>query len=67
MNSALLFEWDAAKSSRNRAERGFDFHHACRIFGGPVIEEEDRRRDYGERRIVATGKIRTEAFVVVFV
>jgi uncharacterized protein len=66
MDDAPLFEWDEAKSSRNRAERGFDFAYACRIFAGPVVEEEDRRRDYGERRIVATGKIGTQAFVVVF-
>jgi hypothetical protein len=32
-----------------------------------VIEEEDRRRDYGERRIIATGEIGPQAFVVVFV
>jgi uncharacterized DUF497 family protein len=66
MDDALLFEWDEAKSSRNRAERGFGFDYACRIFAEPVIEEEDRRRDYGERRIVATGKIGPEVFVVVF-
>lgn len=66
MSEALLFEWDEAKSSRNRTERGFNFEYACRIFAGPVIEEEDRRRDYGEQRIVATGKIGTETFVVVF-
>jgi uncharacterized DUF497 family protein len=66
MNDALLFEWDEAKSSRNRADRGFDFDYACRIFAGPVIEEEDRRLDYRERRIVATGKVGTETFVVVY-
>jgi hypothetical protein len=67
MRDALLFEWNEAKSSRNRVERGFDFDYACRIFAGPVIEEEDRRRNYGERRIIATGKIGAQAFVVVFV
>jgi uncharacterized DUF497 family protein len=66
MNDALLFEWDASRSSRNRTERGFDFDYACRIFAGPVIEEEDRRLDYRERRMVATGKVGTETFVVVY-
>jgi uncharacterized protein len=66
MSDAPLFEWDEAKSSRNHAERGFDFDYACRIFAGPVIEEEDRRFDYRERRIVATGKVGTETFVVVY-
>jgi uncharacterized DUF497 family protein len=41
MSDALLFEWDEAKSPRNRTERGFNFEYACRIFAGPVIEEED--------------------------
>ena len=66
MSDAPLFEWDEAQSSRNHAERGFDFDYACRIFAGPVIEEEDRRFDYRERRIVATGKVGTETFVVVY-
>ena len=66
MSDAPLFEWDEAQSSRNHAERGFDFDYACRIFAGPVIEEEDRRLDYRERRIVATGKVGTETFVVVY-
>ncbi|HVA81872.1 MAG TPA: BrnT family toxin [Candidatus Binataceae bacterium] len=66
MGDAPLFAWDEAKSSRNRAERGFGFDYACRIFAGPVIEEEHRRRDYGERRIVAMGKVGTQTFAVVF-
>jgi uncharacterized protein len=61
-----LFEWDEAKSERNRKERGFGFDYACRIFESPVIEEEDRRRDYGERRIVATGQVEGDIFVLVF-
>jgi uncharacterized protein len=60
------FEWDEAKSRRNLRERGFDFEFATRIFDGPRIEEEDLRRDYGERRIAATGKIEDVIFVVVY-
>jgi len=60
------FEWDERKSQRNLRERGFDFEFATRIFDGPLIEEEDRRRDYRERRLVATGEIEGGIFVVVY-
>jgi uncharacterized protein len=67
MDHSLLFEWDEAKSNRNRAERGFDFEYACQIFVRQVLEEkDDRRRNYGESRIIATGEIGTETFVVVY-
>jgi uncharacterized DUF497 family protein len=66
MDHSLLFEWDEAKSNRNRADRGFDFEYACQIFVRPVLEEDDRRRNYGESRIIATGEIGTETFVVVY-
>lgn len=51
----MRFEWDAAKSDANLRDRGFDFEFASLIFDGPTLEREDRRRDYGERRVVATG------------
>jgi len=51
----VRFEWDAAKSDANLRDRGFDFEFASLIFDGPTLEREDRRRDYGERRVVATG------------
>jgi uncharacterized protein len=60
------FEWDEAKSLENLRERGFDFEFATRIFDAPRIEEEDSRKNYGERRIVATGKIEDVIFVVVY-
>lgn len=47
-------------------ERGFDFEFATRVFDGPLVQGADRRRDYRERRIVATGKIETGIFVVVY-
>ena len=61
-----MFEWDEIKSRRNLAERGFDFEFATRVFDGLVLEEEDCRRDYRERRIIATGQIEDGYFVVVY-
>jgi hypothetical protein len=51
----MRFEWDAEKSEANLRERGFDFAFATLIFEGSTLEKQDRRRDYGEVRIVATG------------
>jgi uncharacterized DUF497 family protein len=43
------------KAMRTCCERGFDFEFASLIFDGPTFEVQDRRKDYGERRVVATG------------
>jgi len=66
VDEALLFEWDEAKSARNLRERGFDFEFVTGIFDGPVVDEEDPRRDYGERRFHATGQMEGRFFVVVY-
>jgi len=51
----MRFSWDLDKSDANLRDRGFDFAFATLIFDGPTLEREDTRRDYGERRIIATG------------
>jgi uncharacterized protein len=51
------FEWDEAKSERNRAERGLPFELAVFLFDRPVTERIDRRRDYGEVRVRAIGML----------
>lgn len=45
------FEWDPAKRETNLRKHGIDFVDAVRMFEGLVLEREDRRRDYGERRV----------------
>ena len=51
----MTFEWDAAKSTRNLTQRGFDFEFATLVFTRPHVEVDDTRRDYGERRVIALG------------
>src|SRR5262245_24057747 len=51
----MEFVWDPEKSERNLRDRGFDFEFASLIFRGPVLEREDCRLDYGEKRAVAIG------------
>ena len=62
----MELEWDEAKSRANLLLRGFDFAHAALIFEGPVIEREDRRKDYRERRLIATGLVDGECLTVVY-
>ena len=59
----MLFEWDEAKSQRNLNERGFGFEYAARVFLGP--ERPDNRREYGEVRIEAIGRVIDDILFVV--
>jgi hypothetical protein len=63
---AMLFAWDEAKSRRTLSERGFSFDYAARIFLGPTLEQEDRRRDYGEVRMRAIGETGGDVVFVVY-
>ena len=61
-----MLEWDEEKSERNRRLRGFGFELAEAFdFAGAWIVE-DRRRDYGERRFRAVGRIDGLPYMVVF-
>jgi uncharacterized DUF497 family protein len=62
----VTYDWDAAKSDRSLAQRGFDFEFACQIFAGTYVEFDDTRRDYGERRVVALGLADAIPLTVVF-
>jgi uncharacterized DUF497 family protein len=53
----MVFEWDHAKSERNRLERGLPFELASLLFDGPTLERIDDRRDYGEARVQAVGLV----------
>ncbi|UEM07896.1 BrnT family toxin (plasmid) [Skermanella rosea] len=61
-----MFEWDEAKSDRCLRERGYNFAFASGIFDGPILEWDDDRRNYGERRVVAVGRVRGFVLVVVY-
>ena len=50
-------ELDEAKREANILKHGIDFVAAVKIFDGPFIESKDRRRDYGEERYQAIGKL----------
>ncbi len=52
-----MIEFDVAKDEENQRKHDLPLGAAELLFVGPFIEEEDRRRDYGETRFVATGPI----------
>lgn len=62
----MEFAWDPHKSEANLEVRGFDFAFATLIFEGPRLEREDRRQDYGERRVVAVGLAQAIPLTVVY-
>ena len=62
----MEYDFDPAKNARNIAERGLSLALAPYVFEGLVHVVDDDRRDYGERRQVAYGLIRSRLFVRVF-
>jgi uncharacterized protein len=60
------FEWDSAKAAANQRKHGIGFREAAEIFRGFVLLAEDKRRDYGEQRLIAIGEYDGEIIRVVF-
>jgi len=54
----MEMEWDEQRRHTNIAKHGVDFVAAARVFDGPILEVEDRRRDYAEMRFLALGELR---------
>ncbi|HYZ22176.1 MAG TPA: BrnT family toxin [Rhodopila sp.] len=63
----MRFGWDPPKSDRNARVLGLPFAIAMALFDGPTIELDDRRRDYGERRIIAYGAVAGRVMVCVYI
>ncbi len=62
----MRFSWGQAKSAANLVARAFDFEFATLIFDGPTLQREDRRQDYGERRMIAIGLAQGVCLTVAF-
>jgi len=59
-------EFDPAKDDRNRCERGLPLVLGAVLLANLVVEFEDDRRDYGERRMIAYGTIAGRLHVCVY-
>jgi uncharacterized protein len=62
----LQIEFDPDKDARNIALRGVSLTESAVLLQGFVVGWEDRRRDYGERRMIAIGEIGGREFVCVY-
>ena len=49
---------------RTLVDRGLDFEDAVLVFEGVTVEVEDRRKDYGEPRIICYGVLSGRMVVV---
>jgi len=59
---AVIF--DPKKRSATLVDRGLDFKDAALVFSGTTFEVEDKRRNYGETRIICFGFLRGRIVVV---
>ncbi len=62
----MSFAWDERKRRANLVKHGVDFARVVAMFEGPVLEALDQRRDYGEARVGAFGRVGGEVFFVVY-
>lgn len=60
----MLIWYDPAKREWTLRERGLDFEDAPIVFAGLTVEVEDRRKDYGEKRIICFGQLAGRLVVV---
>jgi uncharacterized protein len=63
-NNLVPITYDPAKRRHALLERGLDFEDARYVFDGPTLEVEDRRKDYGEVRMVCYGLLQGRLVVV---
>ena len=60
----MRITFDPEKRERRLIERGLDFADAYVVFAGVTLEIEDRRRNYGEKRIICYGLLEGRLVVV---
>jgi uncharacterized DUF497 family protein len=59
--------WDESKRRRNIRIHGLDFVGAEAIWDFPTVTREDKRKDYGEKRLVTFGLLDGDVVVLVHV
>jgi len=63
-NNQVRITYDPTKRDRTLSERGLNFEDAEVVFEGMTVEVEDKRKDYGERRILCFGLLAGRLVVV---
>lgn len=62
----MKIEFDLKKDAANLEQHSISLTESETLLQGLTIEREDRRRNYGERRIIAIGEIEGREFVCVY-
>lgn len=60
------YDWDIDKAEANLAKHSVPFEEVYGFRWETAIEREDRRYDYGERRMQALGKIGDRDHVLIY-
>ena len=61
-----MYDWDENKRQANLAKHGVDFTTMVGFDWATAEKQVDDRRDYGELRMAATGRIGQRLYFVVF-
>ena len=56
--------FDPAKRAKTLAERGLDFLDVAVVFEGTTVEIEDKRKNYGETRVICYGLLAGRLVVI---
>lgn len=62
----MRITFDPAKRTKVLSERGLDFEDAAQVFAGLTAETEDKRKDYGEVRMICFGFLNGRLVQVVY-
>jgi uncharacterized DUF497 family protein len=62
----MRITFDRAKRESTLRERTLDFRDARHVFAGSTLNVEDRRRDYGEVRMLTVGYLAGRMVMVVW-
>jgi uncharacterized DUF497 family protein len=61
----MRITYDPAKNERNIAERGLSFELVAELDWESAVSREDKRKDYGERRVQTFGLLKGRLHVAV--
>ncbi|MEH6718593.1 MAG: BrnT family toxin [Aurantimonas endophytica] len=62
----MVEPFDPEKDARNRLERGVPLSLGFDVIAGALVEFEDTRHDYGERRLVCFGEVSGRLYACVY-
>ena len=62
----MKYDWDKNKNIANIEKHGIDFNDSQELFEGNKLVISDDRKDYGEARMIAVGRINDRLAVAVY-